>query len=240
MEVFEKLVAGLRNFMRQTGKTRAVLGLSGGVDSALTAKIAVEALDASNVTAILMPNEKLTNPQNMADAESWANALGIACETVVINPFFKAYDALHWEASTLADMNLNARVRATILYHWANTHDALVLGTGNKSELMLGYFTKYGDGAVDVEVIGSLYKTDVWKMAKAAGVPEVIYSKEPSAELHPGQTDEKEMGMSYKEADEVLRAIEGGEHPTGKAADKVREMMTGATHKQAMPPSLLL
>ncbi|MFH0820864.1 MAG: NAD+ synthase [Candidatus Peregrinibacteria bacterium] len=235
---FNKLVEGLRKFMRSAGKTRAVLGLSGGVDSALVAKIAVEALGKENVTALNLPNLGLSSPEHMKDAEEWAKALGIQYITVPINPFFEVYGKLQWKPSVIAGMNINCRIRMSLLYHFANSHDAVVLGTGNKSELSLGYFTKYGDGACDVEVIGSLYKTDVWKMSKAVGVPQKIYSKIPSAELAPGQTDEGEMGFSYREADEIMRAMERGETPTGKVADKIRGMMKTNRHKSALPPTL--
>ena len=235
-ERFKKIVQSLADFVQQTGKTRAVLGLSGGVDSALTAKIAVEALGKDKVTVILMPNEGLTKSESVTDAESFAKALGIEHQIVPINPFLDDYSQLPWKSSELSVMNVNARIRATILYHFANTHDAIVLGTGNKTELMLGYFTKYGDGACDVEVIGSLYKTEVWEMAKAVGVPEVIVNKTPSAELTEGQTDEGEMGMSYTEVDAILRAIESGEKPTGANADRVREMMRTSEHKRHVPP----
>lgn len=237
---FDILVDRLKNFMTQTGRKRAVLGLSGGVDSALTLKIAVEALGQESVCAVLMPNETLTNPQNVMDAEEWARALGVHYFIVPILPFFDAYKALAWEPSVLADMNLNSRLRATILYHYANTHDALVLGTGNKTELKLGYFTKYGDGACDVEVIGDLYKTEVWAMSKAVGVPEAMVTKAPSAELMKGQTDEGEMGFTYKEADVILQAMDRGDKPEGAVADKIRKMMQAAQHKGSVPVSLLL
>ncbi|MBI5412426.1 NAD(+) synthase [Candidatus Peregrinibacteria bacterium] len=238
LDRFKTLAGGLKTFMKKTDKTHAVLGLSGGVDSVLTAKIAVEALGAKNVTALLMPNDRLTNPQNVTDASDWARALGIEFIIVPINHFLISYEELPWKPSLLADMNLNARVRATILYHFANAHDAIVLGTGNKTELALGYFTKYGDGACDVEVIGDLYKTDVWAMSKAIGVPKAIVEKIPSAELKESQTDEGEMGLSYPDADAILQAIERGENPMGKAVNKVCAMMRQAAHKTQMPPTL--
>lgn len=224
--------------MKQTGKTRAILGLSGGVDSALTAKIAAEALGGKNVSALIMPNEGLTAPQNVTDAEEWARTLGIQYFIIPINSFLEVYKSLVWEASVLADMNLNARVRANILYHFANTHDAIVLGTGNKTELLLGYFTKYGDGACDVEVIGNLFKTDVWEMAREAGVPEKIVKKVPSAELAYGQTDEEELGMNYVEVDALLRTLEHGEVITGPAARKIRARINANQHKTELPPAL--
>lgn len=237
---FNKLVASLQNFIKQTGKTRAVLGLSGGVDSALTAKIATEALGPKNVSGLIMPNEGLTDPQNVVDAEEWARTLGIQYFIIPINPFLEVYKELAWEASVLADMNLNARVRAVILYHFANTHDAIVLGTGNKSELMLGYFTKYGDGACDVEVIGNLYKSEVWTMAEAIGVPAKIVNKVPSAELIKGQTDEEELGMSYSEADAILKRLERGEKAENEAAQKLLRRLNANRHKTELPPLLPL
>jgi len=235
---FDKLIVGLQNFMNQTGKTRAVLGLSGGVDSALTAKIAAEALGPGNVSGLIMPNEGLTNPQNVTDAKEWVRALGIQYFIVPINPFLEVYKSLAWEASALADMNLNARARAVILYHFANTHDAIVLGTGNKTELRLGYFTKYGDGACDVEVIGNLFKTEVWEMSRAVGVPAAIVNKTPSAELKPGQTDEGEMGFTYAEADAILGHLERKEVVTGPTAKKIQAMIKANRHKGESPAAL--
>jgi len=234
----DSIVTNLKRFFEDANHSKAVLGLSGGVDSALTAKIAADALGPQNVSALIMPNEGLTDPQNVTDAEEWARDLGIQYFILPINSFLETYKSTAWEPSVMADMNLNARVRATLLYHFANTHDALVLGTGNKSELMLGYFTKYGDGACDVEVIGELYKTEVWEAAKALGIPDSIIQKAPSAELAPGQTDEGELGMSYAEADEILMKIEKGENPTGPAVDRVRELMKATEHKRTMPPSI--
>lgn len=235
---FPQLVRGLQQFMDQAGKSRAVLGLSGGVDSALTARIAAEALGADNVTALILPNEGVNDALDVADAESFAESLSIPHFTVPINAFLKAYGDLPWPGSKLAGMNLSARVRATILYHYANSLDALVLGTGNRTELLLGYFTKYGDGACDVEVIGRLYKTEVWAMARETGVPETIVTKAPSAGLFVGQTDEEELGMTYADIDSALRMIERGKKPTGSAADKVRALMKAARHKAEMPPAL--
>ena len=228
----QHITNNLRSFFQKTDKQKAVLGLSGGVDSALTAKLAVLAIGKENVMAIIMPNNKLNQEQEVQDAEGWAKELGIEYHIIAINDFIGSFDNLPWEASNLADMNVQARIRANILYHYANTHDALVLGTGNKTELILGYFTKYGDGACDCEVIGSLYKTEVWEAGKELGLPEVIINKKPSANLHEGQTDEEEIGMSYQEIDNLLK---NGEW---KKNELLAERIQSNKHKSEMPPTI--
>jgi NAD+ synthase len=232
----DKIVKQLADYAKKSGFKKAVLGLSGGVDSALIAKLGVMALGKENVTALILPNEGLNKPQNVEDAVNWAAELGIEQFIIPINPFIQGYDKLPWKSSNLATMNIQARARMTILYHYANTHKAIVLGTGNKTELMLGYFTKYGDGATDILPIGGLYKTDVWKMAEELGIPDVIVRKAPSAELLSGQTDEGEIGMEYAEMDRILKKFEKGEKPSNESEEKLYERMTLNMHKNATPP----
>ncbi len=237
-KTIDRLVVALRAFVASTGLTEVVLGLSGGVDSALVAKLAVLALGQEHVTALVLPFTGVTDPANVKDAEEWAAALGIACKTIPINGFAEPYAALPWKASLMATMNLKARLRATILYHHANTHGALVLGTGNKTEATLGYCTKYGDGACDVLPIGSLYKTEVWEAAKVLGLPRAIIEKTPTAELLPGQTDEGEIGMSYSEMDSILRRFEAGRAAATEPERALWDRMQKNRHKTALPPVL--
>lgn len=205
------IVSGLREYFGKSGFKRAVVGLSGGVDSSLTLKLAVDALKPENVTGILMPDLGLTDRKNIEHAQKLADFFKVETYKVPINGFLLKYNEIPWALNTmetdngvLASINTKARVRATILYHYANTFGALVLGTSNLSETLLGYGTKYGDLAADVEVIGDLYKTEVWELAKFLNLPPEIISKKPSAELYKGQTDEDELGAGYLELDKIL------------------------------------
>jgi len=234
-EKIDHIVAQLADYFKKAGIRGAVVGLSGGVDSALTAKIAVMALGKENVTALILPNEGLNRPDSVPDAENWAKELGIEYHTIPINPFIDGYDKLPWKSSSLARMNIQARVRMTLLYHYANTHNTIVLGTGNKTEIMLGYFTKYGDGACDVLAIGNLYKTDVWEAARHLGLPEVIVEKTASAELMHDQTDEEEIGLEYAEIDKILKKFEKGEKPSNESEEKLYDRMMANQHKMEIP-----
>ena len=198
----EKLVKGIRSYFKKSGFKKAVIGLSGGVDSSLSAFLVAKALGASNVLGLLLPEKGVSSKLGVEHAKQVAEMLGIGYEIIPINEFLVAFDVL--EQSKLAELNTKARIRANILYNYANSHNALVIGTSNKTELKLGFFTKHGDGACDLEVIGSLYKTQVFAMANELGVPEGIISKAPSAELYKGHTDEKELGLGYDEIDKML------------------------------------
>lgn len=235
-----QITDGLKDFFETAGFTKAVLGLSGGVDSALVAKLGVMALGKENVTALLMPNSGLSSANSISDAKIYAEELGIEYKVVSIQDYVSRYKRLPWDESQEAEMNIQARVRMTILYHYANSHHALVLGTGNKTEETLGYFTKYGDGGVDILPIGNLYKTDVWEIAKDLGLPEVIVQKTPSAELKAGHTDEAEIGMSYREIDTILRKLEAGGTAETAKEKKLMKRIEKNRHKGAMPPVVSL
>ncbi|MBN2096018.1 NAD+ synthase [Candidatus Peregrinibacteria bacterium] len=232
----DHIVAELSAYFKKVGISKAVVGLSGGVDSALTAKLGVMALGKENVTALILPNEGVNKPQNVQDAVDWARELGIQSHVILINPFIDAYEKLPWRSSSLAKMNIQARVRMTLLYHYANTHNAIVLGTGNKTELMLGYFTKHGDGATDILPIGNLYKTDVWKMSEYLGLPEIIVHKTASAELMRDQSDEEEIGLQYAEIDSILKKFEAGKKPSTEDEQKLFDRMKANEHKNEGPP----
>ena len=232
----DHIVGQLSAYLKKVGISKTVVGLSGGVDSALTAKLGVMAVGNENVTALIMPNDGLTKPKNIRDAENWANELGIEHRTIPINPFIDGYEKLPWESSSIARMNIQARVRMTLLYHYANTNDAMVLGTGNKTELMLGYFTKHGDGATDILPIGNLYKTDVWEMSEYLGLPEVIVHKTASAELMHDQSDEEDIGLQYAEIDAILKKFEQGKKPTNEDEQKLYDRIKANEHKNEGPP----
>jgi len=210
-EVYKALTGGLQKYFLQHNFKRAVLGLSGGVDSALTLKIAVDALGAENVTAILMPELGLTKEENIEHSKAICEFLGATYFYQPINSFVSDFNTCPWKPPVMAQMNTKARIRSVLLYNYANTEHALVLGTSNKSELLLGYGTKFGDLAADIEVIGDLYKTEVIKLADFIGLPPEIVNKVPSAELAPGQTDEGELGATYNELDKILMKLDFGQ-----------------------------
>lgn len=209
--LYEKLVKGLRDYCTKHHFKRGVLGVSGGVDSSLTLKIAVDALGPENVTALIMPELGLTKQENIDHAKILCQFLGVNCYYQPINNFLTDFGIVAWKPAPRAHMNTKARIRAVLLYNFANTENALVLGTSNKSESLLGYGTKYGDLAADIEVIGELFKTEVIALAEHIGLPPEITNKTPTAELSAGQTDEEELGASYKDLDQVLAKLELGE-----------------------------
>lgn len=199
------IVKNLREYFKAAGATKAVIGLSGGVDSSLTLKIAVDALGGDNVTGILMPEIGLTSKENITHALGLAEYFGVKTYTASINQALVPLNILPWKQNERARMQVKARIRMTMLYNFANANEGtLVLGTSNKTECLLGYGTKFGDCASDVLVIGSLLKTQVWEMARFLGLPDEIVNKVPSAELAAGQTDEAELGGSYLEFDKIL------------------------------------
>jgi len=202
-----RLISAIKNFFTEHGKNKVVLGLSGGIDSAVVLGLLVKSLGKENITVILMPNTLITKDSNTKDAENLAKKLGVKYFIVPINSQLDSFNELPWEQSKIAKANLNARTRAIILYNFSNSFDALVAGTGNKSEFYLGYFTKYGDAAADFSPIGSLLKKEVRELAKILELPQEFLEKMPSAELWENQEDEKELGISYNIIDELLPLI---------------------------------
>jgi NAD+ synthase len=197
------LVAFVANEVRKVGVARVVLGLSGGVDSALAAFLAAEALGPENVLGIRMPY-KASSRESLEHAELVVQATGIATETIDITPQIDAYFARFPDAPALRRGNKMARERMTVLYDHSASWQGLVLGTSNKTELLLGYGTLHGDMASALNPLGDLYKTQVWALAETVGVPQAIVAKQPSADLWQGQTDEHELGFSYREVDRLL------------------------------------
>ncbi len=197
--------------------------------------MAVMALGRENVTALMLPNFGVNNPMNVRDAEKFCKTLGIRFYKIPINGYLDNYENLPWKATKFSKMNVQARIRANILYHFANSNQCLVLGTGNKTEIALGYFTKYGDGACDILPIGSLYKTEVWEAAKLLDIPKEIIEKTPSAELAENQTDEGEIGVLYREIDEVLQKMAKGKKVSTESAKTVNKWMAANKHKNDMP-----
>ncbi len=241
----ETIAAFLRAHALADGATGVVVGLSGGVDSALVARLARDALGAETVLGVLLPDAHVP-PELVAETERFADALGIARRTIPIDGPEAALRALVPEVRDRVTLgNSAARLRMTILYALAREARRLVAGTGNKSELLLGYFTKYGDGGVDLLPVGDLYKTDVWALAEALGIPEPIVRRPPSAGFWPGQTDEGELGVAYADVDRVLRRLERLEREdeivraTGLGPETVRaiaDRLAQNRHKRRPPP----
>jgi NAD+ synthase len=219
--VERKLVLFIKRKVREAGAEGAVVGLSGGMDSSVVATLCKKALGRTNVIGVSMPEAGVTDPRDVADARDVSNRLGIRFRVVDITP------AVRGVQQNLSDFraearipaaNIKPRVRMTILYYYANLFNHLVVGSGNRSELRTGYFTKFGDGAVDLLPLGCLYKTQVRQLAAHLNVPKRIIEKVPSAGLWHGQTDEKELGLPYEKLDVIYAGLDLGLEP-GAIAD---------------------
>lgn len=197
----------LRDFISdeigKAGMSRAVLGLSGGIDSAVSAYLSAEALGADNVLAVKMPY-KTSAADSVSDADRVIEALGIPSLTAPITGMADALIAQFPNMSPLRQGNIMARLRMTILYDQSVAFGGLVMGTSNKTELLLGYSTVYGDSGVALQPIGDLYKTQLRQLAEDMGVVDSVRTKAPSADLWAGQTDEGELGFTYADVDQVL------------------------------------
>jgi NAD+ synthase len=193
----------LRDEIRKVGVEHAIIGLSGGIDSALACCLVAQAIGAHNVYAVRLPY-RTSSPDSLDHAQLVVDALGIHCETVEITDMVDPLIARTPDITPLRRGNLMARARMIVLYDRSAAHKGLVIGTSNKTELLLGYGTLFGDMASALNPIGDLYKTQVRQLAQAIGVPQPIADKPPSADLWIGQTDEDEMGLTYAEVDQLL------------------------------------
>jgi NAD+ synthase len=201
------LVSFIRDAVETAGASAAggvTVGLSGGVDSSLAAALAVRALGPERVHGFLLPY-RTSSPDSLADAQAVVENLGLAARTIDISPMVDAYfDSAEPEADPTRRGNKMARERMTILFDQAKKLGGLVLGTSNKTEILLGYSTIFGDNASSLNPLGDLYKQQVWQLAHHLGLPAAVVEKRPSADLFPGQTDEGDLGFDYRTADEVL------------------------------------
>ncbi len=209
-KVAERIEDFIRKRVELAGAEGVVVGISGGVDSATVAFLCARALGKEKVFGTIMPEKGITPEDDVRDAKKVCEILGIEHRVVEISPFIELFRETLGDDCLIAFANIKPRVRMIVNYFFANKMNRLVAGTGNKSELKMGYFTKYGDGGVDFLPIGDLYKTEVFEFAEYLGVPDEIINKKPSARLWKGQTDEDEMGISYVELDKILVAIEMG------------------------------
>ena len=237
------IVNFIKDYVNRAGFDGAVLGLSGGIDSSLVAALACEAIGSEKVLGIMMPVDAEEDAANVTDAKSLAETLGMKHELFELKQAVSAYDSLSLDRIALG--NLKARLRMVTWYARANQENRIVLGTGNKSELMVGYFTKYGDGGSDMLPIGELYKSNVWDLSNHIGLPEKLVYKAPSAGLWPGQTDEGELGVTYRELDSILYLhLEKGLNEKDiigwgieeEKVEKVLRLLTRSEHKRNPVP----
>jgi NAD+ synthase len=237
-------------FIRKTVKSAAakgvVLGLSGGVDSAVTGALCVKALGKERVTVLIMPSD-FTPETDTEDAKTLATKWGV--KTYIANISLLAValsNAFGFDGGKIPNANVQARIRMTLTYYVANSAGLLVAGTGDKSEDLLGYFTKFGDGAVDLLPIAHLYKTQVRELGKRLGVPERVSNKPASPQLWPGHTAAQELPADYDKLDPLLYCIFDAKMPLASAAKKagvgvelakaVMRLHKSSSHKRALPP----
>jgi NAD+ synthase len=204
-KVTNKITAFLRDYFAKCKRKKATLGLSGGLDSAAVAALCVKALGVENVNVLKLTYRSPWCQESIHDADLVINTLGLLSENVFQRDINKAVDAIVEDRLNKIRLgNIMARVRMTYLYDFAPKHDGLVIGTSNKSEFLLGYFTRWGDGAADLEPIIDLYKTQVFQLARHLNIPDGIIRKIPTADLWQGQTDEGEIGYPYNLLDVLL------------------------------------
>lgn len=231
LQVKEQIVNWIKEQVVAAGAKGTVVGLSGGIDSSVVAALCQEAFPDSNL-GVIMPCQ--SDPRDATLAKELAEKLNIRYEEVdLTQTYLTLLDSVNGHgAPQMAKANIKPRLRMTTLYFYAAKNNYLVAGTGNRSELFTGYFTKYGDGGVDIEPIGGLLKSQVRELAKLLRVPESIISRPPTAGLWEGQTDEEEMQISYAELDEYILY--------GKGSDRVRkvaeQLHKSSEHKRNMPP----
>lgn len=251
----DRITSFIREQVEAHGTEGVVLGLSGGVDSTTVAHLAVEALGTDSVHGLVLPRE-VNRDENMSDAEQVAADLGITYDVIEIDPLVEPF--LDIEAGETPDTaegdwehrfvgNTSARVRMTLMYLVANRENKLVLGTGNRVELALGYVTKYGDGGVDCNPIGDLYKQQVRQLAAHFGVDESLVQKTPTGGMVDYGTDEEEFGVEYDTIDAIIALAIDGSVPVSAAAriadttpetvEQIKEMKRESEHKRTAPPT---
>ncbi len=231
MKLSDKIADWIKKQVKESNTDGVVLGLSGGMDSAVVAALAKRAC-GDNFLGLIMPCNNLVSEEK--DALFVAKKLDIRTHRIDLSRIYEYFIEVLHESNRIALANLKPRLRMATLYYYANMLNYLVVGTGNKCEISMGYFTKYGDGGVDIQPIGDLLKSEVAKLARELGVPEKIIKKPPSAGLWKGQTDEGEMGISYEEIEKVIVSVEKDKRSgiSSEKYEKVMKMMKKSGHKR--------
>lgn len=229
----KKIVMWIKKQVKSAKAKGVVLGLSGGVDSAVAAALSCQAVGKSNVLALFLPCNSM--PQDLKDAKLVAKTLKLRTKLVNLSKVYDVFIKLLPLGSSLARANLKPRLRMAALYYFANKFNYLVCGTGNKSEISVGYFTKFGDGGADILPLAGLLKRQVRALARQLNIPEQIISKAPTAGLWQGQTDEKEMGITYNELDDILMRIEKKKRQVAPLikVSMVKMMILRSAHKRS-------
>jgi len=252
-ETVDRIIRFLRTHSERIRARNLVVGMSGGLDSSVTAALCAKALGGKRTLGLCLPEAETRSPRNIKDAEEVARKFGIRFKILDMTSLVQgASNLLHPSKkrdSVIPYGNLKARLRAMILYYYANTDRGLVVGTGDKSEIMFGYFTKYGDGACDIQPIADLYKSSVRDLAKHLGLPRRIFSKPSSPELWPGQIAEDELGLPYNKLDSILWRLERWMPPKEISAElgipmrmvaRVRDRWLQSEHKRRPPLAIKL
>jgi len=244
-DVKESIVTYIREYTHSAGFKKGIIGLSGGVDSSLSYFLTCEALGVKNTIGVLMPYRS-SNEDSIKHAEKIIQMKNGIKRYYNITDIVDSFRSLLGNTSEIMLGNIMSRTRMIILYNVASEIGGLVVGTGNKTEILLGYFSVYGDGGCSMEPLGDLYKTEVWKLAEYLGIPKEIISKKPSADLWKGQTDESELGISYQLADSILYLLIEKNFTLEEIADKgyknkdvkkIIELVKRSRFKRHTPPS---
>ncbi|WP_297025908.1 NAD+ synthase [Thermoplasma sp.] len=229
----------ISNFLRKVlGGKNAVIGISGGIDSSVTLALLTRSIEKEKIIAVFMPDRN-TPQADYDDVKQLTEKLGVTYRQVRIDPMVDSFVNTLAASDRAAIGNIKSRMRMIVLYYFANTNNGMVVGTTNRTELLLGYFTKYGDGGCDVEPIEHLYKRDIYELARILDIPESIIAKKPTAGLWEGQTDEGEIGMTYAQMDDILADIfDRGTFTDKLEYKKIMEMHSRSDHKRTLPYSL--
>ncbi|UCD45250.1 MAG: NAD+ synthase [Candidatus Bathyarchaeota archaeon] len=251
-DVSYKLASFIREEVERSSLRGALVPVSGGIDSAVALVISVRALGPESVRALTLPERDITPERDIADVMRLVRSLGVTCDTVNITPVMAVMQRvlpLYDPSNLVALGNVKARVRMVIWYHYANSLGYMVICSSNRTEWMTGYFTKHGDGGVDLMPFADLYKNQIRQLANYLEIPESIVNKAPSAGFWPGQTDEGELGVDYDTLDLILHGME--EKMTDAAiaselnvdtslVESIRSRVRGNEHKRRLPLILRL
>ncbi len=232
-----KKIEAIREFLKEKiGNAYAVVGISSGIDSSLVLTLLATAIDSDKINAIFMP-DKFTKKEDYDHVQLLSKSTGIKIDEVNIEPIMESYRKVLQSDAKRLEGNIRSRIRANILYYYSNKLGGMVIGTTNRTEYLLGYYTKYGDGACDIEPIETLYKTDVRSIARILKLPDPIIQKKPSAGLWENQFDEDELNMTYDEIDQVLKDV-FDLHILRGNYEKLVEIYLKSMHKREMPRAM--